>query len=77
MSPRDLHAHHRQTEWRLVVGFILLLLTVGGGLILWNYGWGGLLGGIGGVVGCGAGLLFVGGLLWFLLDVAGRWANRE
>ncbi len=35
---RDLRRYARQTNIRLFVGFILLLLTVGEGLIYWIYG---------------------------------------
>ncbi len=35
---RDLRQYARQTNFRLVVGFIILLLVVGDGLILLFYG---------------------------------------
>jgi hypothetical protein len=34
----DLRKYARQTNFRLWVGFILLLFLVGGGLIYWFYG---------------------------------------
>ncbi len=75
--PRDLPSHRRQTERRLVLGFVLILLLVGGGLIAWDYGVGGLIGGLASILGCGSFLLGLGGLLWFILTLAGRWADRE
>ncbi|NPV85044.1 MAG: hypothetical protein HPY45_03410 [Anaerolineae bacterium] len=38
--PRDLREYMRQTNIRLIVGAILLLFTVGIGLIYWFYGQG-------------------------------------
>jgi hypothetical protein len=73
----DLPAHHRQTERRLLIGFFLILFLVGGGLIAWSYGWGGLAGGLVGIFACTLGLAGLAGLLWLLLTWAGRWANRE
>lgn len=35
---RDLRRYARQTNTRLFIGFILLLLIVGDGLIYWIYG---------------------------------------
>ena len=75
--PRNLPAHHRRTERWLVLGFVLLLLLVGGGLIAWTYGWGGLAGGLVSILGCTLALAAVGGLLWLLLTWGGRWANGE
>ncbi|MBN1485898.1 MAG: hypothetical protein JXA37_14390 [Chloroflexia bacterium] len=71
--PRDLRAHRQQTERWLLFGFILLLLVVGGGLIFWNYGWGGVLGGLA----CILGPLALGSLLWLLLVWLGRWAEGD
>jgi len=75
--PRDLSRHHRRTERWLVVGFFLILLVVGGTLIGVNYGWGGLFGGVVGIVACSLALVGLGGLLWALLSWAGRWADGE
>jgi hypothetical protein len=38
MKPRDLRRYSRQTNLRLVIGFLFLLFVVGGGLIYWFYG---------------------------------------
>ncbi len=73
--PRDLPRHHRRTERGLVIGFFLILLLVGGGLIAWIYGWGGLAGGLASIIACTLALLGIGGLLWALLTWAGRWAD--
>jgi hypothetical protein len=56
-----------------MVGFFLLLLVIGGGLILWRYGWGGLIGGLA----CILAFLGVLGLIWLFLGLAGRWAEDE
>lgn len=69
---RDLRAHRRQTIRHLQIGFILILLVVGGGLVAWKYGWGGLIG----AVACIGAVLGLAGLLWLLLAWAGRWAER-
>jgi hypothetical protein len=61
----------------LVLGFFLLLLLVGGALIAWNYGWGGLAGGLLSIVACTLALVGLGGLLWLILSAAGRWADGE
>ena len=75
--PGDLRSPRRRTERWLVLGFFLILLVVGGGLIAWSYGWGGLAGGLVSIVACTLALVGVGGLLWLLLTWAGRWANGE
>ena len=43
---RDLRRYARQTNFRLIVGFILLLFTIGVGLIYLFYGAGGALTGL-------------------------------
>jgi len=43
---RDLRRYARQTNLRLLVGFVLLLFTVGLGLIYLNYGGGAALMGL-------------------------------
>lgn len=55
----------------------MLLLLVGGALIAWNYGWGGLAGGLLSIVACTLALVGLGGLLWLILSAAGRWADGE
>lgn len=42
----DLRQYARQTNFRLIVGFVLLLFLVGDGLIYWFYGQGAALMGI-------------------------------
>jgi hypothetical protein len=34
----DMRKYSRQTNFRLLVGFIILLFVIGGGLIYWFYG---------------------------------------
>ena len=70
---RDLAEYRRQTDRQLLVGFILIVLLLGGGLIFWYYGWGGLIGGLS----CMLAALGLLGLLWLLLSWAGRWAEGE
>ncbi len=70
---RDLRSYRHRTERNLFLGFVLILLLVGGGLILWRYGWGGWIGGMA----CLLTLLGLAGLLWLLLTWAGRWAERD
>ena len=74
---RSLPFYRRQTERRLVAGFFVLLLVVGGALIGGIYGWGGMIGGLLSIVACTLALAGVAGLLWLLLTAAGRWANGE
>jgi cation transporter-like permease len=62
----------KSTEFRLVVGFFVLLYGVGGALIWYFYGSGGAILGL---------LCVTGGLLFFLLLYAivwllGRWAGE-
>jgi hypothetical protein len=46
MNPRDLRQYTKQTNFRLVIGLILLLLLVGNGLIFIFYGQGAALFGL-------------------------------
>lgn len=63
----------RSQEVRLVAGFFLLLYGVGGPLIWWYYGTGGMLLGFG----CFTLGLLVFLLLYGLVSLMGWWANRE
>lgn len=67
---RDLRKYSQQTNVRLVVGFILILLVVGEGLIYVFYGVGGALMGLlclaGGVVPLLLIALVLWGIEWFL-----------
>jgi len=71
--PRDLRAHRRRTERWLAIGFVVILLLIGGGAIAWAYGYGGLAGGLV----CILPILGLAGLLWLLLTWAGRWASGD
>jgi len=62
---RDLRRYARQTNFRLIVGFILLLFTVGVGLIYIFYGMGGALTGLACIL---LGLAPVA-LIWLVLAV--------
>jgi len=58
--PRDLRQYARSSQFRYVIGFILLLLIVGLGLIAWLYGPGAM----------GMGLLCLLGMIIPVLVVA-------
>lgn len=63
---RDLRAYRRQSNFRYIVGILLLLFVVGEGLIYWFYGgnaaWLGFLCLVGGLVPLGLIYLFFQGL---------------
>jgi hypothetical protein len=63
MKPRDLHRYTFQTNKRLLIGLILLLLIIGNGLIYIFYGQGAAIFGIF----CMAALLLPLGLIWVYL----------
>jgi hypothetical protein len=68
----DLRRYTRQTNFRLLMGFILLLFVVGVGLIDWFYGRNAAL--------MGLACLFLGLLplilIWLLLTLMEWWVNR-
>ena len=64
----DLRDYARQTNFRLVVGFALILFLIGDGLIWWLYGQEAALLGLFCLLG-GVGLLALIGLLLWLLDI--------
>jgi hypothetical protein len=74
--PTDLRRHQRETDRNLLIGFFLLLFGVGGGLILYFYGPGGLATGLacmaGGAVVAGLVVLVVNGLEWL-----SRWLDNR
>lgn len=63
---RDLRQYARQTNVRLVIGFILLLLVVGDGLIYLFYGRGAAIMGVICVLGGLAPMIFILAVLWFI-----------
>lgn len=63
---RDLRAYARQTQFRLLLGFILLLYLVGGGLIYLFYGPAAMLTGLLCLTAGLAPLLVIALLLWGL-----------
>ncbi len=69
---RDLRKYARQTNFRLIVGGILLTLMVGGGLIYAYYGAGGMWAGLG----CMLAALVPVGLVWLILEILG-WAVKK
>lgn len=75
--PTDLRRHRAQTDRNLLIGFFVILMIVGLGLIGAFYGWGAL---VGGGLCLGAFAAFAG-LLWAIMGGLGKlseWLdNRE
>ncbi len=69
---RDLRRYARQTNFRLIVGFILLLFIVGDGLIYWFYGQGAALMGLLCLVGVSMPLTLILIALWIIDWVANQ-----
>jgi len=65
--------HQQQTQARLVVGGLLILLILGGGLVWLLYGsaaaWTAVL--------CLLAAMGIGGLLWFILTLLERWVEED
>lgn len=73
---RDLRKYAQQTNIRLVVGFIVLLLVVGDGLIYWIYGRQAAVFGLLCILAGLAPLVLIGFALW-LMDWLVQRANRD
>lgn len=73
---RDLREYARKTNIRLAVGFFLLLLFVGDGLIYWIYGPAAAVSGLICIFGGMVPLIFIA-LAMFLLDVVVKKAKDE
>jgi hypothetical protein len=67
---RDLRRYARQTNFRLIVGFTILLFFVGDGLIYWFYGQGAALMGLLCLVGVSVPLVLILFALWIIDRVA-------
>ena len=65
--------YRRQTQVRLIVGGMLILLIVGGGLVWLLYGLAAAIT----VVTCLLGAVGLMGLLWLILAVLERWVGEE
>jgi hypothetical protein len=65
--------HSQQTQSRLALGGLLILLVVGGGLVWLFYGRAAALTAVTCILSVGA----VFGLLWLLLGLLGRWAGDD
>lgn len=72
-EPTDYRAQRRRQERDLLRWVIGLLLVVGGGLIGLSYGGGAMIIGVS-CLAVGAGVIL---LLWGILTLMERWANRE
>ncbi len=72
-EPTDYRALRRRLERNLLFWVIALLLVVGGGLIGLIYGGGALILGLS-CLAVGAGVIL---LLWGVLTLMERWANRD
>lgn len=73
---RDLRKFAKSTNIRLVLGFFILLLLVGDGLIYLLYGQGAALTGLLCILGALSPVVLIAGIL-FLLDVVVKKANDE
>lgn len=69
--PTDLRAHRRRLDRNLALAVVVFLVGVGGTAIVLNYGAGAVLG-----VVCLAAGAAIFGLLWLILTLIERWANR-
>jgi hypothetical protein len=63
---RDLRQYARQTNFRLLIGFILLLFIVGDGLIYLVYGQGAAIMGLICLLGGTAPIVLILGALWII-----------
>lgn len=70
---QDLRAFRRREDRRLVLVIMLFLVVVGGVAIGLVYGWNIAAAGVLCLVGGAA----VFGLIWLILQLVERWANRE
>jgi len=61
---RDLRKYAKQTNFRLFIGFFVILLVVGEGLIYWLYGKYAALMGLAGIGLCVSPLILVGLAMW-------------
>lgn len=73
---RDLRKYARNTNVRLIAGFVILLLLIGDGLIYLIYGPGAAVSGLICILGGLIPILLIYGLLW-LLDIIVKKANEE
>jgi hypothetical protein len=71
-APTDLRRNRKQTERRLLILAVVVLVFVGGGLIALIYGPGALLTALPCLLGAAGAILF----LYLLFALAERWANR-
>jgi hypothetical protein len=73
LPPTDYRAYRRKMERNMAIAVVLALVGVGGALIALIYGGGAAALGLTCLL-AGAGLF---GLVWLLLTLMERWANRE
>jgi protein-S-isoprenylcysteine O-methyltransferase Ste14 len=72
-GPFSLDQHRRQTQVRLIIGGLLILLVVGGGLVWVIYGRAAAITAVACLL-AGAGIF---GLLWLILTLLERWVKEE
>ena len=72
-DPFSPNRHRRQTQSRLVLGSLLILLGVGGGLVWWIYGGTAAVAAVACLLG-GAGIF---GLLWLILTLLELWVKED
>jgi hypothetical protein len=73
---RDLRKYSQQTNFRLLIGFLVLLFLIGDGLIYYFYGTGAAVGGLLCLLIGTAPLLLIWGIL-FLMDLVVKNAGQE
>lgn len=71
--PFDPSRHRRQTQSRLIVSGLLVMLGVGGGLVWWFYGGTAAVAAVACLL-AGAGVF---GLLWLILTLLELWVKEE
>jgi hypothetical protein len=72
-EPFNPKRHHRQTQSRLALGGLLVLLGVGGGLVWWIYGGTAAVTAVACLL-AGAGVF---GLLWLILTLLELWVKED
>jgi hypothetical protein len=69
----NLERHRRQTQVRLVVGGLIILVVVGGGLVWLIYGRAAAITAVACLLAMGS----IFGLLWLILSLLERWVKED